>query len=66
MDGNREYEARFGHVYLVCADGRSGDELLAVLRERLTNDPTREWATVREELRKINRLRLVRLIDAEQ
>lgn len=65
VDGNREYEARFGHVYLVCANGRSGDELLAVLLERLSNDPTSEWATVREELRKINRLRLARLIGAD-
>ena len=60
--GNREYEARFGHVYLVCADGRSGDELLAVLHERLHNDPATERATAREELRKINRIRLGRLI----
>lgn len=63
--GNREYEARFGHVYLVCADGRSGEELLAVLRERLGNDPQAEWDTTRAELRKINRLRLGRLIWVE-
>jgi 2-oxo-4-hydroxy-4-carboxy-5-ureidoimidazoline decarboxylase len=62
IDGNREYEQRFGHVYLVCADGRSGDELLAVLRARLGNDPRTERATAREELRKINRIRLARLI----
>lgn len=61
-EGNRAYEARFGHVYLVCADGRSGDELLAVLRARLHNDPLTERATAREELRKINRIRLRRLI----
>lgn len=61
-EGNREYEARFGHVYLVCAEGRSGEELLAVLRQRLHNDPVAERATVRAELRKINRIRLGRLI----
>ena len=66
VDGNRQYEARFGHVYLVCADGRSGEELLAVLRERLGSDPTTEWATTRAELRKINRLRLARLIGADR
>jgi 2-oxo-4-hydroxy-4-carboxy-5-ureidoimidazoline decarboxylase len=60
-EGNREYEARFGHVYLVCASGRSGEELLAVLRERLGNDPATERAVVRDELGKINRLRLERL-----
>jgi 2-oxo-4-hydroxy-4-carboxy-5-ureidoimidazoline decarboxylase len=62
VEGNREYEQRFGYVYLVCAAGRSGDELLAVLRKRLSNDPGTERATAREELRKINRIRLARLI----
>ena len=66
VEGNRAYEAKYGHVYLVCADGRSGDELLAVLRARLTSDPLDEWATTREELRKINRLRLARLIGADR
>lgn len=63
--GNATYESRFGHGYLVCADGRSGEELLAVLRARLGNDPATEWATTRRELEKINRLRLARLIDAD-
>jgi 2-oxo-4-hydroxy-4-carboxy-5-ureidoimidazoline decarboxylase len=62
VEGNREYEARFGHVYLVCADGRSGDELLAILQARLDNEPATEWVTTREELGKINRLRLSRLL----
>jgi 2-oxo-4-hydroxy-4-carboxy-5-ureidoimidazoline decarboxylase len=61
-EGNREYEARFGQVYLVCADGRSGEELLGILRYRLHNDPATERATVRTELSKINRIRLGRLI----
>jgi 2-oxo-4-hydroxy-4-carboxy-5-ureidoimidazoline decarboxylase len=64
-DGNAEYEARFGHVYLVCADGRSGEELLAVLRVGLQNDPATERAKARNELGKINRIRLRRLIGAE-
>jgi OHCU decarboxylase len=62
-EGNREYEARFGHVYLVCASGRSGDELLAVLRSRLGNEPAYERTVVRQELGKINRLRLQQLVD---
>ena len=62
-EGNREYEARFGHVYLVCASGRSGEELLAVLRSRLRNDAATERRVVREELGKINRLRLQRLVE---
>lgn len=62
-EGNREYEARFGRVYLVCASGRSGEELLAVLRSRLGNDAETERRVVREELGKINRLRLQRLVE---
>lgn len=61
-EANREYEDRFGHVYLVCATGRSGAELLAILRQRLGNDPGTERLVVREELRKINRLRLAALV----
>ena len=61
-EGNREYEARFGHVYLVCASGRSAQELLGVLRQRLRNDPVTERAVMRDELGAINRLRLERLL----
>jgi 2-oxo-4-hydroxy-4-carboxy-5-ureidoimidazoline decarboxylase len=62
-DGNHAYEAKFGHVYLVCASGRSADELLAVLQQRLGNDPVTERAVVRRELGLINRIRLVRLVE---
>lgn len=58
--GNARYEARFGHVYLVCASGRSAGELLAVLQSRLGNDPATERAVLRRELAAINRLRLQR------
>jgi 2-oxo-4-hydroxy-4-carboxy-5-ureidoimidazoline decarboxylase len=61
-DGNRRYEQRFGHIYLVCATGRSGAELLAMLHERLNNDPDAEWRVVRAELGKINRIRLGNLL----
>jgi 2-oxo-4-hydroxy-4-carboxy-5-ureidoimidazoline decarboxylase len=57
-DGNAAYERRFGHVYLVCASGRSAEELLAVLHRRLGNDPATERGEVRAELAAINRLRL--------
>jgi 2-oxo-4-hydroxy-4-carboxy-5-ureidoimidazoline decarboxylase len=62
-DGNRAYEQRFGHVYLVCADGRPAAELLDVLRARLANDPATERAVLRTELGKINRIRLTRLLE---
>jgi 2-oxo-4-hydroxy-4-carboxy-5-ureidoimidazoline decarboxylase len=61
-EGNRRYEERFGHVYIVCADGRSGEELLNLLTQRLQNDPDTEREQVRTELGKINGLRLGRLV----
>lgn len=61
-EANRQYEERFGHVYLVCAEGRSGEELLALLRQRLRNDPRAEREQARAELGKINKIRLRRLI----
>ena len=63
-DGNEAYERRFGHIYLVCASGRSGAELLDLLTERLANDPGTEWGVVRGELGKINRIRLLKLVEA--
>ncbi len=62
-EGNRAYEERFGHVYLVCATGRSGEELLEILRERLGNGPREERQVVRQELGRINRIRLERLLE---
>ncbi|MEV7041007.1 2-oxo-4-hydroxy-4-carboxy-5-ureidoimidazoline decarboxylase [Amycolatopsis sp. NPDC051061] len=61
---NAEYEAKFGHVYLVCASGRGGDELLKILRERLDNDPATELAVAGRELLKIAELRLAKAVTA--
>lgn len=61
-DANREYERRFGHIYIVCAAGKSAEELLAIARARLTNDPERELVVAAEELRQIMQLRLTRLL----
>jgi 2-oxo-4-hydroxy-4-carboxy-5-ureidoimidazoline decarboxylase len=63
-DGNASYEERFGHIYLVCATGRSGAELLALLRQRLGNETEDEWQVVAGELGKINRIRLQKLVGA--
>jgi len=60
--GNVAYEQRFGHIYLVCATGRSAGELLGLLQARLANDGETEWRAVRSELRKINQIRLHKLI----
>jgi 2-oxo-4-hydroxy-4-carboxy-5-ureidoimidazoline decarboxylase len=57
-DGNREYEDHFGHVFLICATGLSGEEMLADLRERLGNDPLTERKVATTELRKITVLRV--------
>lgn len=61
-DGNLAYEQRFGHVFLICATGLSGQDMLDQLRTRLGHDPQAERAAVREELLKITRLRLAKLL----
>ena len=62
---NRAYDDKFGYVYLVCASGRTAEELLAILTDRLDNDPETERRVMRSELAKINRLRLERLLMRE-
>lgn len=61
-DENRRYEERFGHVFLIFASSRSGDEILAELRRRMKNDARTELAETRAELARIGRLRLERLV----
>lgn len=61
-DGNRAYEARFGHIYIVCATGRTADEMLSILRARLDNDAATELRVAAEEQRKITRIRLEKLL----
>jgi len=56
--GNAAYEERFGHVFLICATGLSGDQMLTALRERLKNDDTSERRAATAELRKITVLRV--------
>jgi 2-oxo-4-hydroxy-4-carboxy-5-ureidoimidazoline decarboxylase len=62
---NAAYEQRFGHVYLVCATGRTAEELLAVCEDRMANDADTERDVVLGELAKINRIRLDKLLGAE-
>jgi 2-oxo-4-hydroxy-4-carboxy-5-ureidoimidazoline decarboxylase len=56
--GNTAYEERFGHVFLICATGLSGEQMLAALRERLNNDEQSERIVAAAELRKITVLRV--------
>ena len=58
---NREYEDRFGYIYIVCATGKSPEELLAIARKRLSNNPEKEIRVAAEEQRKITQLRLKKL-----
>ena len=60
--GNAEYEARFGHVFLISAAGRDASEILAALTERLGNDPDTELRVAAEEHRRITRLRIEQLL----
>ncbi|MFC4906012.1 2-oxo-4-hydroxy-4-carboxy-5-ureidoimidazoline decarboxylase [Actinomadura gamaensis] len=62
-EGNRAYEERFGHVFLICATGKTAAEILAALRVRLGHDTGTERTTVRAELAAIVRLRLAKLIE---
>ena len=59
---NAEYEDRFGHVFLICATGKSADEILQQARERLHNDPESELRVAAEEQRRITHLRLRKLL----
>ena len=60
--GNRDYEERFDHVFLIRAAGRSPQEMLAELRRRLANDPAEERAEVTEQLAQITGLRVRGLV----
>lgn len=57
-EANREYEARFGYVFLVCATGRTAEEMLGLLRARMQNDPETEIRVAAAEHAKICELRL--------
>jgi 2-oxo-4-hydroxy-4-carboxy-5-ureidoimidazoline decarboxylase len=63
-EGNRAYEERFGRVFLICATGLSGEQVLDSLTERLGNDEETEAAVVADELRKIAVLRLRKVLDS--
>ena len=57
-EANREYEKKFGYIFIVCATGKSAEEMLALLRARLPNDPSTEIRIAAEEQAKIAALRL--------
>ncbi|WP_224362379.1 2-oxo-4-hydroxy-4-carboxy-5-ureidoimidazoline decarboxylase [Hyalangium versicolor] len=61
-DGNRDYEARFGFIFLICATGKSAQEMLDHLRERMNNPPALELRIAAGEQAQITRLRLEKLL----
>jgi OHCU decarboxylase len=63
---NRDYEQRFGFIYVVRASGKSAAEMLDIARERLRNDPELELRVAAEEQRKIMQLRLEKLLDSPE
>jgi allantoicase len=58
---NAAYQARFGHIFIVCAAGKTTEEILALLKQRLGNEPQTELRIAAEEQRKITRSRLEKL-----
>lgn len=60
--GNARYLERFGYIFIVCATGKSAEEILAILRQRLQNEPGRELRIAAEEQAKITRLRLEKFL----
>ncbi|SHH80075.1 2-oxo-4-hydroxy-4-carboxy-5-ureidoimidazoline decarboxylase [Streptomyces sp. 3214.6] len=62
LELNLAYQEKFGQVFLICATGRTGEQMRDAVRERLGNAPEQEREIVRTELGKINRIRLARLV----
>jgi OHCU decarboxylase len=63
-DLNRAYEEKFGYIYIVCASGKSSEEMLAILRDRLKNNAAEELRIAAAEQAKITELRLRKLLAA--
>lgn len=59
---NHDYARRFGYIFIVCATGKSAEEMLALLNERLKNEPDMELRIAAEEQRRITHLRLEKLL----
>jgi len=60
---NEAYANRFGYIFIICATGKTADEMLASLQERLRHSPDEEVRIAAEEQNKITKLRLGKLIN---
>jgi|ERR1700730_1523822 len=57
-EANQKYERRFNHIFIVCATGKSGPEILEILQRRLQNDKETELHEAAEQQRQITQIRL--------
>ncbi|WP_326687194.1 MULTISPECIES: 2-oxo-4-hydroxy-4-carboxy-5-ureidoimidazoline decarboxylase [unclassified Streptomyces] len=63
LELNLAYQDKFGHVFLICATGLSAEQLRDAVRHRIDNSPEQEREILRQELVKINQIRLTRLTE---
>lgn len=63
LELNLAYQEKFGHVFLICATGLSGEQMRDAVKARIGNTPGQEREIARTELGKINRIRLARLVE---
>jgi OHCU decarboxylase len=64
-EANREYEERFGFIFIVCATGKTADEMLALLRGRIDNDPETELRVAAVEQWRITELRVRKFLNVK-
>jgi allantoicase len=62
-NANHAYQARFGYIFIACASGKRTEEMLALLHERMNNDPETELRVAAGEQQKITRLRLEKMLE---
>jgi OHCU decarboxylase len=63
---NRTYLQKFGYIYIICATGKTADEMLSILKERLPHDADTELRIAAEEQRRITHLRLQKLFEKQE
>lgn len=62
-EGNRLYHEKFGYIFIVCATGKSAEEMLGLLKSRLSNSPNEEMQIAADEQNMITKLRLEKLLE---
>lgn len=63
-EGNAQYENKFGYIFIVCATGKSAEEMLTILQSRLSNEHATELYLAAVEQSKITKIRLEKLLSA--